>query len=89
MNCDSRLLHAKDVAEALKEEVETVKLSTLLSKSDKLVAGNFAVLLVNVPTETGETQLFRATVNSNVPTNTDVIRNSTGQLVGIPAVAGG
>lgn len=87
MKCDTRLLQAKDVADI--KATETVALKTKLSASDRMVAKDFAVLLVSVPTDSGETQFFRATANSQVPLNTDVIRNSTGQLVGIPAVAGG
>jgi hypothetical protein len=87
MKCDTRLLEALDVSSI--ENVETVKLSSKLTASDSMRASNFAVLLVNVPTPEGNTQFFRATKNSQVPLNTEIIRNSEGQLVGIPAVSGG
>lgn len=89
MSCklDSRFIEAKDVATI--NTTKTVKMSSLLSASDVLRAKNYAVLLVNIPTESGEKQYFRATMNSQVPTNTEVIRSNDGQLVGIPTVAGG
>ncbi len=87
MKCDSRLLEAKEVPQI--SGVKTVKLVETLNPSDRKVAGNFAVLLVEVPQADGTKQMFRATQNSQVPLNTQVIRNNSGQLVGIPAVAGG
>lgn len=87
MKCDTRLLEAQDIASI--EGVETTTLKSKLSVSDSMRAKDFAVLLVNVPTKEGNTQFFRATQNSQVPLNTEIIRNSEGQLVGIPAVSGG
>ena len=87
MKCDSRLLTAKEVTTL--EGVKTAQLRTLVNASDKKVAENFAVLLVNVPTTDGNTQMFRATLNSQVPLNTEIIRSQDGQIVGIPVVSGG
>ena len=84
---DTRFHESKDVSEI--KGVDTVSLSSKLSTSDKMRAKDFSVLLVDVPQEDGTTKFFRATLNSKVPTNTEVIRNSSGQLVGIPAVSGG
>lgn len=89
MKCDNRLLTTKDVPLEATQGVKTVPLRETLSASDRKTAGNFAVLLVNVPTTDGNTQMFRATLQTQVPLNTDVIRSKDGQLVGIPAVAGG
>lgn len=85
---DSRFHESTDIAD-IKGVTETVKLSSKLSANDKMRAKNFSVLLVNVPQEDGTTKFFRATNQSKVPTNTEVIRNASGQLVGIPAVSGG
>lgn len=89
MKCDTRLLTAESITDKVTSGVKTAPLRELLSASDRKTAGKFAVLLVNVPTADGNTQMFRATLQTKVPVNTDVIRSKEGQLVGIPAVAGG
>lgn len=85
---DSRFHESTDIAE-IKGKIETVKLSSLLTASDQMRAKNFSVLLVEVPQEDGSDKLFRATPNSQVPMNTQLIRSEQGAIVGIPAVAGG
>ena len=87
MKCDNRLLTAKEVPTT--QGVKTATLGSLVSVSDRKVANKFAVLLVNVPTTDGNTQMFRATLNTKVPLNTEIIRSQDGQIVGIPAVSGG
>jgi hypothetical protein len=87
MKCDNRLLTAKEVPTT--QGVKTATLGSLVSVSDRKVANKFAVLLVNVPTTDGNTQMFRATLNTQVPLNTEIIRSQDGQIVGIPAVSGG
>jgi hypothetical protein len=90
MKCDTRLLQAEDVGNVVFDSaIKTTQLRKTLSASDLKQAENFAVLLVDIPQADGSRQMFRALKNSQVPLNTEVIRNSEGQIVGIPAVSGG
>ena len=94
MNCDTRILTSKDVSENIQEgffknslNTKTlVKLSSIVSESDRLKARNFAVLLIEVDGE-----MFRTNngLGQLVPEGTTLVRDSKSQLVGLPMVAGG
>jgi len=85
MQCDNRLLTTKDVS-TIQEEKTLVKLDSLLSDSDRIQARKFSVLLVEV-----DGQMFRTgnQLGQLVPESSTLVRDKTGQIVGIPAVAGG
>lgn len=86
MSCkiDTRLLHATDVADLT--NVELVSLESKLSESDKFQSKKFAVLLA----QRGEEFVRVAnSLNSMIPADSQLVRDSNQQLVGIPAVAGG
>ena len=85
MQCDNRLLTTKDVS-TIQEEKTLVKLDCLLSDSDRIQARKFSVLLVEV-----DGQMFRTgnQLGQLVPESSTLVRDKSGQIVGIPAVAGG
>ncbi len=85
MQCDNRLLTTKDVS-TIQEEKTLVKLDSLLSDSDRIQARKFSVLLVEV-----DGQMFRTgnQLGQLVPESSTLVRDKSGQIVGIPAVAGG
>jgi len=84
MTCDNRLLTTKDVSTLQKKNL--VKLSSILSDSDKIQASKFAVLLLDVDGE-----MFRTgnQLGQLVPQESTIVRDRTGQIVGIPTVSGG
>ena len=84
MNCDNRLLTTKDVSTL--QDKTLVKLSSILSDSDKIQASKFAVLLLEVDGE-----MFRSgnQLGQLVPQDSTIVRDRSGQIVGIPTVSGG
>jgi len=84
MNCENKLLTTKDVSTI--QNTNLVKLSGLLSDSDRIQANKFAVLLLEVDGE-----MFRTgnQLGQLVPESSTLVRDKSGQIVGIPAVAGG
>jgi hypothetical protein len=84
MNCDNRLLTTKDVSTL--QDKTLVKLSSILSDSDKIQASKFAVLLLEVDGE-----MFRSgnQLGQLVPQESTIVRDRSGQIVGIPTVSGG
>ena len=84
MTCDNRLLTTKDVSTLQKKNL--VKLSSILSDSDKIQASKFAVLLLDVDGE-----MFRSgnQLGQLVPQESTIVRDRSGQIVGIPTVSGG
>ncbi len=84
MNCDNRLLTTKDVSTI--QDKNLVKLSSILSESDRVQANKFAVLLLEVDGE-----MFRTSnqLGKLVPQESTIVRDRSGQIVGIPTVSGG
>ena len=84
MNCDNRLLTTKDVSTL--QDKTLVKLSSILSDSDKIQASKFAVLLLEVDGE-----MFRSgnQLGQLVPQDSTIVRDRSGQIVGILTVSGG
>ena len=84
MNCDNRLLTTKDVSTI--QDKNLVKLSSILSESDRVQANKFAVLLLDVDGE-----MFRTSnqLGKLVPQQSTLVRDRAGQVVGIPTVSGG
>ena len=84
MNCDTRLLTAKDVSTI--QDKTLVKLSSIMSESDKIQAGKFAVLLLQFDGE-----MFRTSnqLGRLIPEQSTLVRDRSGQIVGIPSVSGG
>jgi hypothetical protein len=84
MNCDNRLLTTKDVSTI--QDKNLVKLSSILSESDRVQANKFAVLLLDVDGE-----MFRSgnQLGQLVPQQSTLVRDRAGQVVGIPTVSGG
>ena len=84
MNCDNRLLTTKDVSTL--QDKTLVKHSSILSDSDKIQASKFAVLLLEVDGE-----MFRSgnQLGQLVPQESTIVRDRSGQIVGIPTVSGG
>lgn len=84
-NCDNRLLTTKDVS-TIQNTKTLVKLSGLLSDSDRIQANKFAVLLIEVDGE-----MFRTgnQLGQLVPESSTLVRDKSGQIVGIPSVSGG
>ena len=84
MNCDNRLLTTKDVSTL--ENKTLVKLSSILSDSDRIQANKFTVLLLEVDGE-----MFRSgnQLGQLVPQESTIVRDRSGQIVGIPTVSGG
>ena len=84
MNCDNRLLTTKDVSTV--KDKTLVKLSSILSESDRIQANKFAVLLLDVDGE-----MFRSgnQLVQLVPQESTIVRDRSGQIVGIPTVSGG
>ena len=84
MNCDNRLLTTKDVSTV--KDKTLVKLSSILSESDRVQANKFAVLLLDVDGE-----MFRTSnqLGKLVPQQSTLVRDRAGQVVGIPTVSGG
>jgi hypothetical protein len=84
MNCDNRLLTAKDVSTI--QDKTLVKLSSIMSESDKVQANKFAVLLLQFDGE-----MFRTSnqLGRLIPEQSTLVRDRSGQIVGIPSVSGG
>ena len=84
MNCDNRILTTKDVSTV--KDKTLVKLSSILSDSDRIQANKFAVLLLDVDGE-----MFRTgnQLGQLVPQESTIVRDRSGQIVGIPTVSGG
>jgi hypothetical protein len=84
MNCDNRLLTTKDVSTI--QDKNLVKLSSILSESDRVQVNKFAVLLLEVDGE-----MFRTSnqLGKLVPQESTIVRDRSGQIVGIPTVSGG
>lgn len=84
MNCDTRLLTAKDVSTI--QDKTLVKLSSIMSESDKVQANKFAVLLLQFDGE-----MFRTSnqLGRLIPEQSTLVRDRSGQIVGIPSVSGG
>ena len=84
MNCDNRLLTAKDVSTI--QDKTLVKLSSIMSESDKIQANKFAVLLLQFDGE-----MFRTSnqLGRLIPEQSTLVRDRSGQIVGIPSVSGG
>ena len=85
MNCDNRLLTAKDVS-TIQEDKTLVKLSSIMSESDKVQANKFAVLLLQFDGE-----MFRTSnqLGRLKPEQSTLVRDRSGLIVGIPSVSGG
>lgn len=85
MNCDTRLLTAKDVS-TIQQDKTLVKLSSIMSESDKIQASKFAVLLLQFDGE-----MFRTSnqLGRLIPEQSTLVRDRSGQIVGIPSVSGG
>ena len=83
MNCDNRLLTSKDVSQ-IETGTELVPLTKLMSESDKIQAGKFAVLLIS-----HEGEMYKTTRTELVPKSATIVRDNQGLLVGISAVSGG
>jgi len=85
MNCDNRLLTAKDVS-TIQQDKTLVKLSSIMSESDKVQANKFAVLLLQFDGE-----MFRTSnqLGRLIPEQSTLVRDRAGQIVGIPSVSGG
>ena len=85
MNCDTRLLTAKDVS-TIQQDKTLVKLSSIMSESDKVQANKFAVLLLQFDGE-----MFRTSnqLGRLIPEQSTLVRDRAGQIVGIPSVSGG
>ena len=88
MKLDSRLLQVEQ-AEAQEFKVEVKPLKDILSASDLKACENMACVLINIPQADGSQQMFRANTFAKVPLNTEIIKSSTGQAVGMPVIAGG